>query len=273
MSNLRGDLQSISLTDVIQLLNVNRKTGKLYVINAKRAGTLFVSQGDVIHAEISGITGETAAFEILEWDQGEFEFAAMALRVPTTIRRTSQDLLMEAARTADSRKRYRAVFPHPNAVPWTSVKEPYLTQDLKLYPENRKVIPYLDGFRDFTELQAVSGVGEIAVMQTCLMLKEAGRLKVVVPAVSATTSVLKTGFFRKADHVELSVTLESIWRMMGPYHDHPITRVRIEWPGGPAVSSVQFVAGQGDQMLAIPKELMQAWHLSEGKQVTVRPAP
>jgi hypothetical protein len=47
MSNLRGNLQSISLTDVVQLLHVNRKTGKLYVINGKRTETLFVVNGDV----------------------------------------------------------------------------------------------------------------------------------------------------------------------------------------------------------------------------------
>lgn len=273
MSNLRGNLQSISLTDVVQLLNVNRKTGKLYVINGKHTGTLFVVNGDVVHAETPQTVGESAAFEVLEWDKGEFEFAAAKFKVPTSIRRSVQDLLMESARTADSRKRFRAVFPNLHAVPWPILKEPQLTQGLKLFAEDRRILPFLDGFRDFTEVMAVSSMTEISVLQTSLVLKEAGRLQVLEPSVTVSATPMKSGFFRKADHVELSKTVESVWKMMGPYRLEPIRNVRIIWPDGPAVEPVQFVAGLEDQSLSIPKELMQAWNLPEGIFVSVRPAP
>jgi pyruvate/2-oxoglutarate/acetoin dehydrogenase E1 component len=51
MSTLRGNLRSISLMDVVQLLNVNRKTGKLIVTQEKTSGILYVLNGDVVHAE------------------------------------------------------------------------------------------------------------------------------------------------------------------------------------------------------------------------------
>ncbi len=274
MSNLRGNLQSISLTDVVQLLNVNRKTGKLYVINGKHTGTLYVVNGDVVHAETPQAVGESAAFELLEWDKGEFEFAAAPkLKVPTSIRRSLQDLLMESARTADSRKRFRSIFPNLHAVPWPVLREPHLTQGLKLFAEDRKVLPFLDGFRDFTEVMAVSDMNEVSVLQTCLALKEAGRLQVLEPSITVSVTPLKSGFFRKTDHVELSKTVESVWKMMGPYRADAIRNVRIIWPDGPAVEPVQFVSGGDDQSLSVPKELMQAWNLPEGIFVSVRPAP
>ena len=273
MSNLRGNLQSISLTDVVQLLNVNRKTGKLYVINGKHTGTLYVLNGDVIHAETPQSVGESAAFEVLEWDKGEFEFAATKVKVHPSIRRTVPDLLMESARTADSRKRFRTIFPNLHAVPWPVLREPQLTQGLKLYPEDRKVLPFLDGYRDFTEVQAVSDMSEIAVFQTCMTLKESGRLQVFEPTITVSTVPLKSGFFRKANHVELSRTVESVWKMMGPYRTEPIRNIRIIWPEGPVVAPIQFVDGGNDQSLAVPKELMQAWNLPEGMYVSVRPAP
>jgi len=273
MSNLRGNLQSISLTDVVQLLNVNRKTGKLYVINGKHTGTLYVLNGEVVHAETPQTVGESAAFEVLEWDKGEFEFAATKFKAPTSIRRSSQDLLMESARTADSRKRFRSIFPNLHAVPWPVLREPQLTQGLKLFPEDRKVLPFLDGYRDFSEVVSVSDMSEITVLQTCLSLKEAGRLQVLEPSITVSATPLKTGFFRKADHVELSKTVESVWKMMGPYRTEPIRNVRIIWPDGPAVEPVQFVSGVDDQSLCVPKELMQSWNLPEGIFVSVRPAP
>ena len=45
MSTLRGNLQSLSLTDVVQLLHVNRKTGKLPLSQAGRIQELLDQGG------------------------------------------------------------------------------------------------------------------------------------------------------------------------------------------------------------------------------------
>lgn len=273
MSTLRGNLQSLSLTDVVQLLHVNRKTGKLHVINGKHTGTLFVLNGEVIHAETPQTSGEPAAFEVLEWDKGEFEFVAAHLKVASTIHRTVQDLLMESARTSDSRKRLRSIFLNLRAVPWPRLHGSKLTQGLKLFPEDTKVIPFLDGYRDFMEVIAASEQSEVAVLQTCLLLKEAGRLQVLDPAVTLSAVPMKAGFFKKADHVELSKTVSSVWSYMGPYKWDPIKNVRILWPDGAAVQAVRFVDDLEDQTVCIPRELMQSWGLPEGLFVSIRPSP
>jgi len=273
MSTLRGNLQSLSLTDVVQLLHINRKTGKLHVINGKHTGTLFVQNGEVIHAETPQTSGESAAFEVLEWDKGEFEFVVAQFKVPSTIHRSVQDLLMESARTADSRKRLRTIFPNLHAVPWPRLAGAKLTQGLKLFPEDIKVIPFLDGYRDFVEVMAGSEQTEVGVLQTCLLLKEAGRLQVLEPAVTLSVVPMKGGFFKKADHVELSKTVASVWSYMGPYKWDPIRNVRIIGPEGTAIQAVKFVEDMEDQTVSIPKELMQAWGLPEGIFVSIRPAP
>jgi hypothetical protein len=273
MSTLRGNLQSISLMDVVQLLHVNRKTGKLYVTQGKQSGILFVQSGEVIHAETPQVLGESAAFEILEWDKGEFEFMALKFTCPNSIRRSVPDLLMEAARTSDSRKHLKGIFPNLHAVPYPTLPQPELTRGLKLFAEDRKVLPFLDGYRTFLEVMAVAEQSEVAVLQTARMLKEAGRLTLLDPALHLTVRPLKTGLFKKADHVELSRSAEAKWKTIGPYGQAPITNVRIVWPEGPAISPVTFVGGLDEQVVAIPKELMQSWGLPEGIFVSIRPAP
>lgn len=273
MSTLRGNLQSISLTDVVQLLHVNRKTGKLYVTQGRHSGTLYVINGEVVHAETPLTVGESAAFEVLEWDKGEFEFAAIKVKVPTSIRRTVPDLLMESARTADSRKRLRSIFPNLHAVPWPRMQEPELTRGLKLFAEDRRVIPFLDGYRDFIEIMGASDQNEVTVLQACNALREGGRLEVLEPEVHATVVPLKTGLFRKGGHVELSKSLEARWRALGPYREVPLRNIRLIGPEGPAVEQVQFVNGLDEGVVAIPKELIQAWGMPEGILVGIRPAP
>ena len=59
---------------------------------------------------------------------------------------------------------------------------------------------------------------------------------------------------------------------MGPYQ-RGVQHLRVLWPNGPAVERVEFQLGLPDLEMAVPRELMQAWGLSEGSLVNVRPAP
>ena len=273
MSNLKGNLQSISLVDLVQLLHVNKKSGQLRIEAGKTVGILFVTNGEIIQAEAGTTKGEVAAFDILEWERGEFEFIPGKVAVSQSIRRSIPDLLMESARTSDSRKRLRGMFPRLDLVPWATLKEPELTAGIKLYSEDRKVIPFFDGFRTFQEIMATSEQNEVAVLQAASILQEAGRLQVVDPTLQVTVGLFKTGLFKRGDHVELPKSIEAKWRALAPYRDGDFPNVRIQWAGGPALEPLQFGANVPEGVLLIPKELMQGMGLAEGDSVTVRPAP
>ena len=272
MSNLRGALDSISLTDVAQLLHVNRKTGMLQVNTGKISGVLYFFSGAVIHAETPSSQGEAAAFEILEWVTGHFEFLTTLVQIPTSIRRTVPDLLMDSARIQDSRKRLSTIFPRLTAVPWPTLPAPQLLEGLKLFAEERRILPYFDGYRDFKDVMAASGQHDVAVLQAAAILKNAGRLEVLEPDAHVTVALLKPGLFKKGDHLELPKAMEGWWNVLGPYRQG-IHNLRVAWPEGSAVERVEFAAGLVDKLVAIPRELMQAWGLVEGSHVKVRPAP
>jgi len=272
MSNLRGTLESISLTDVVQLLHVNRKTGMLQVSSGKVSGVLYFSQGDVIQAETLSARGELAAFEILEWTTGLFEFLTTQVQTPGAIRRTVPDLLMDSARLQDSRKRLNTIFPSLTAIPWPTLPAPQLLEGLKLFAEERRILPYFDGYRDFQDVMAASGQHDVAVLQAAAILKDAGRLEVLEPDVQVSVVLLKSGLFKKGGHLELPKVMEERWSLLSPYRSG-IRNLRVMWAKGPAVERVEFVSGLQDKQVAIPRELMQAWGLTEGTHVKVRPAP
>ena len=272
MSNLKGTLQSISLTDVVQLLHANRKTGMLQVSAGKVSGVLYISSGEVVHAETQAGQGELAAFEILEWVTGQFEFLTTHVQIPVTIRRSVPDLLMDSARLQDSRKRFRTIFPRMTAVPWPTLPSPQLLEGLKLFSEERKILPYFDGYRDFQDVMVVSGQHDVAVLQAAAILKSAGRLEILEPDAHLVVVPLKTGLFKKGDHIALPKSVEGWWSVLGPYR-HGIKSLRVIWPKGSVVERVEFVADLPDKQVAIPREFMQDWGLAEGTHVKVRPAP
>ncbi|MBP1626042.1 MAG: hisitidine kinase [Holophagaceae bacterium] len=273
MSHLRGSLQSIALSDVLQLLHINRKTGKLFVTHDQEKGILFVRNGEVIHAEMGDLAGEPAAFNVLEWEKGLFEFATPAFNCPNSINRSLPDLLMEGARTCDTRRRFRSIFPNLRAVPWARLQGHQLESGIKLFPEDHRVIPYLDGYRCFSDVITASGENEVTVCQTCMTLRDANRLEVFEPEQEFRVTLLKSGLFRKVSHIELSIDLEVFWSTMGPNRQNAIQRVRLSWPGGSSVQSVHFVGREHDKTVAVPKDLMQAWGIPEGSSVKISPAP
>ncbi len=62
MSTLRGNLKSISLVDVIQLLHVNRKSGKLFVSEGRRAGVLYILARSLVQGHRSGLVSVAGVF-------------------------------------------------------------------------------------------------------------------------------------------------------------------------------------------------------------------
>lgn len=273
MSNLRGLLESISITDVVQLLHLNRKTGQLLMQNGRFQGVMYVSGGAVVHAETSRSTGESAAFELLAWERGEFEFQAVPVKPVGSIRRSVPDLLMESARTLDTRRRLGAYFPSLDAVPWTFLPEPALTAGLKLTPEALKAIAHFDGYQDFHQVMTSTQLNETAVLEAAFALLEAERLQVFEPAVPLALETMKTGLFKKGDHVELGVIHESRWRGLQPYSHGFITQVRVQWRGGVAHEAVRFVPGLADGVISVPEPLLKSWGIGPTETVVVRPAP
>ena len=272
MNNLQGLIQSIGLADVVQLLHMNKRTGHLRVQNGRFSGLFHLSGGEVVHAETGRILGEVAAFELMAWEKGEFEFVSCPVKPIGSVRRSVPDLLMESARTLDTRRRLRTYFPTLEAVPWTFLPEPALTAGLSLSSEARKIIPRFDGYHDFHEVMAATQQNEVAVLEAAFALLGAERLQCFEPAVPLTVQPLKARLFGKAAHVEVGVIHESRWRGLQPYSHGLITQARIQWRGGVAQEPVRFNAGLPDGAIAVPDAILQAWAIDPATPVVVRPA-
>lgn len=98
-----GDLEHMSLSDVIRMLSVQRKTGLLRVepTDARGAGAIRLSEGQAVHAEIGVLDGEVALFQLLLTDRGVFSFRPGETIPGDTIAVQTLPLLMEGFRLLD----------------------------------------------------------------------------------------------------------------------------------------------------------------------------
>jgi two-component system, OmpR family, response regulator len=105
-SVLTGSLDEFALSSVLIVLELERKTGVVFLNADRGIGRAFVRQGRVLRAEIDGgaaQAGSLAIFEMLGWSHGRFEFQAGEVSGDDEIGSSTSFLLLEGARLQDER--------------------------------------------------------------------------------------------------------------------------------------------------------------------------
>ncbi len=104
-AGLQGSLADLPLPDLLQILAVNRKTGRLELERDGARAEIALVEGRVEDATAGAARGEKALFRLLSWRGGGFAFAPGTPRGPRRIQRGVEELLLEGLRQADEAAR------------------------------------------------------------------------------------------------------------------------------------------------------------------------
>ncbi len=100
-SGFAGTLRNIQITDIIQMCCLAGASLCIRVRQDDRHGTIYIQEGEIVHAECGEQVGVQAFFAVLGWQQGQFDTLEAPVVKNPTIKEPCQFLLMEAARQAD----------------------------------------------------------------------------------------------------------------------------------------------------------------------------
>jgi len=98
---MQGNLQIMSVADLIQHNCQGHTTAQLVIQHNNQEATLFFKGGAVLHATLGNLQGEKVVYEILKWEEGQFNLETDVEPAATTISRTWSGLLLEGARRLD----------------------------------------------------------------------------------------------------------------------------------------------------------------------------
>ncbi len=96
-----GRLTNIKLSDLIQMCCASGISTVIQVRKNSAVGTIFIEEGEIIHADCDDIEGLDAFFKIFSWQSGSFETLGDVAVPKTTIDSNWQYLLMEGHRRMD----------------------------------------------------------------------------------------------------------------------------------------------------------------------------
>jgi hypothetical protein len=105
--DFRGDLQQVSVVDLLQLLSMNRRTGGLNITTPSGVGEVRLANGEIVDAVYRRLEGEKALFRLLSEQEGSFAFAAGSPSLLRRVQVKTNVLLMEGLRQIDELRRQR----------------------------------------------------------------------------------------------------------------------------------------------------------------------
>jgi len=170
---IEGNLAQIPLVDLLQILSVNRKTGRLSVERDGERATIALRDGKVMDAVLGNVVGEKALFRLLTRREGQFAFLPGQDGVTAErIDRRVEELMLEGLRQADEAARLGPVLPQPTDTVELAVHASEIPPGL--HPITEEVVALLEGPRRFQELVDRCPASDLEVMRAVLALLERG---------------------------------------------------------------------------------------------------
>jgi CheY-like chemotaxis protein len=102
---VRGNLSQMNVIDLMQSLEMGRKSCQLSLSNEGDKCEVFFVEGQVKHATYGSLVGDQAVFKVLRWTGGNFQLNFEGKTDRETTQLNTQGLLMEGLRLLDESSR------------------------------------------------------------------------------------------------------------------------------------------------------------------------
>jgi len=104
-SVLRGNLAQMNVLDLLQSLDMGRKTCALTLANDGDMCRMYFTEGQINHAQYGDLRGDTAVYKVITWAAGTFEIDFAGSSSEQTTTQSTQGLLLEGLRLLDEGNR------------------------------------------------------------------------------------------------------------------------------------------------------------------------
>jgi DNA-binding response OmpR family regulator len=104
-SSVRGTLAQMSVIDLLQTLDMGRKSCRLRLSHATQECQMLFHDGQLVHATMGESSGEEVVYKVAGWSEGSFQIDFERIECSCTIRHSTQAVLMEALRLFDEAQR------------------------------------------------------------------------------------------------------------------------------------------------------------------------
>jgi DNA-binding response OmpR family regulator len=159
-----GSLSDMGLVDLLQTIDISRKSGVLHLSSGEQNGAIYFNEGQVLDAELGHLTGEAAVYRFLVWNEGRFEVDfRSAVDRERRVQTATQGLLMEGMRRLDEWGRLLEQLPPLSSI--FEVSDEELVERLAEIPDEiNDILKHFDGRRSLMSVVDAAGGDDIETL-------------------------------------------------------------------------------------------------------------
>jgi DNA-binding response OmpR family regulator len=169
---IEGNLAQIPLVDLLQILAVNKKSGRLAVEREGERAEIALADGRVVDAQMGSAAGEKALYRLLTRREGQFAFVPGPAPGAGRIDRKLEELVLEGLRQADEVARLLPSLPQPADLVELAVHPSEIPAGL--HPVTEEVVALLRAPRRFEEVVDRCRASDLEAIRAVLALLEHG---------------------------------------------------------------------------------------------------
>lgn len=217
---MQGTLSQISLTDVLQLCILAKKSGLLKLTRGKETVEIYFIGGEVAHAVSPLGEGEKAFFHPITWNEGEFSLIKDDAVSKKTVARPTRELLTEWLGVSHELEQIQEVIPTESAVFRVAEADLNSSEPITLTAEQWKILSRMNGARTVKAIADASRLSYFdAAKIICALHKErlielasAPSKQAAIEPQKVVTDTVPQGFFDRMVHglAEVSGPIASV---------------------------------------------------------------
>lgn len=170
---LQGDLSDFSLTDIIQLLDLSKKSGGVH-IHGKRGqqeldGWLYFRDGKIIGAKLEKLPPLEAAYNFFTFSAGPFRFHDDVILSTPTISQSNEMLIMHGIMFQESWSKIQTQVPSLQMIPQLVANPSSTGSEINLEADEWRVLTMVNAKNTVEQIAQRSGLGE---MRTCEIIAQ-----------------------------------------------------------------------------------------------------
>jgi CheY-like chemotaxis protein len=175
-----GNLKQMGLSDLLQVLAMNQRTGNLYIYsdqnNEERKGLITIRGGRMTNAVCYKSVKTKALFRMLLLKDGFFSFLPGEPELKDEINESTDSLLMEGMRQNDELAEMKKSFVSDNIKIYLNVNMSGAPKGLR--PKTLEVLSAVEVFPDIRDLMDNVNIHDYEILKIVLGLKEKGVVRI-----------------------------------------------------------------------------------------------
>lgn len=195
--DIGGDISNTRVLEIVKILSLGKRTGRLHVTNGAETCNIFFSEGQVVHAHCSGLTGIKAIQEASAWTSGEYRFFVDEQADMQSVFMGTDDVLLEVTNHLRQMDKVTSLIPSPAMV--YALETDIRESEVQIKAAQWKVLSLVDGRKSIADIAQLVGIASSDAMKIFYTLLRSGLIREVSSderdtGVGPTLNLPKTAF-------------------------------------------------------------------------------